>query len=174
MIPLICCTPGHTAARAAGLPAPRPPPKYVFTPSPRHTHAVPMHWQRCDGGWSPGGGGDLSAPVPVVADAAAAPHLKRSRQRGPPLAAQRSRWPRAPLPPTSLWLTSLLLTSSGRPQYRRRHAQRVCLQGARKGGCQGSEKIFMFCTHNGIPHEILSILSIHTQGGNEHLPPIIC
>ena len=33
---------------------------------------------------------------------------------------------------------------------------------------------FMFWTLIWIPHKILSILSVHTRGKNEILPPIVC
>ena len=41
----------------------------------------------------------------------------------------------------------------------------------RLNGGHESEKLFMFCIHIWIPHEILSILSKHTWGNNESSTP---
>ena len=43
-----------------------------------------------------------------------------------------------------------------------------------KGEVKESKKNFMFCIHIWITHKIMSILSTHTWGKNDMLPPIVC
>ena len=46
--------------------------------------------------------------------------------------------------------------------------------GGLDGEGQGSENFFMLCIPIWIPHEILSILSMHTWGNSKFLSPTIC